>query len=246
MYVEHRVFVPPDDPDAVIWRYMDLTKFVLLLERRALRFARADQLGDPHEGTLPDAAVAVRDAFDEEIGANKPGWWAPGIDSAEGKTKIELKIAFVCCWNLSEYENAALWDVYGKGVAIRSSFTALRESLLCDDDVYIGRVHYIDYRRDAIPLDNALYPLVYKRRYFEHERELRAIITGQTITDEPEFKWTGDPRLGIDAAVDLNTLVQKVYVAPGEPLLHEAVTALCARYGLDPPEQSSLDEPPRY
>ena len=32
---------------------MDFTKFVSLLEKRALFFARADQLGDPFEGAIP-------------------------------------------------------------------------------------------------------------------------------------------------------------------------------------------------
>ena len=35
---------------ATLWRYMDFTKLVSLLEHRAIFFARADKLGDPFEG----------------------------------------------------------------------------------------------------------------------------------------------------------------------------------------------------
>lgn len=59
MYEEHPVFNPPSD-DAVLWRYMDFTKFVSLLEKSALFFARADKLGDPFEGAFSKINVALQ------------------------------------------------------------------------------------------------------------------------------------------------------------------------------------------
>src|SRR5687768_14667395 len=38
------------EPGTKLWRYMDLAKFLHLLEDRTLFFARADRLGDPFEG----------------------------------------------------------------------------------------------------------------------------------------------------------------------------------------------------
>ena len=46
--------------DAVLWRFMSFTKFVSLLARNALFFARADKLGDPFEGSLTPLNVALR------------------------------------------------------------------------------------------------------------------------------------------------------------------------------------------
>jgi hypothetical protein len=46
MYVEHPAFESPADENAKIWRYLDFTKFVALLDRRALSFARVDELTD--------------------------------------------------------------------------------------------------------------------------------------------------------------------------------------------------------
>ena len=47
----HEVFRALPD-SAVLWRYMDLTKLMALLEDRALHFARSDLLGDPFEGSM--------------------------------------------------------------------------------------------------------------------------------------------------------------------------------------------------
>ena len=52
MYQEHRSFTRPDDQDAKIWKYLDFTKFISMLETDSLYFARADKLTDPHEGAF--------------------------------------------------------------------------------------------------------------------------------------------------------------------------------------------------
>ena len=49
----HQVFAQPANPDTKIWRYMNFTKFVSMLEHQALWFSRADKLGDPFEGSMP-------------------------------------------------------------------------------------------------------------------------------------------------------------------------------------------------
>ena len=63
MYKEHRVFNPPES-DAVLWKYMNFTKFVSLLEKQALFFARADKLGDPFEGSFSKANKQLRPILD--------------------------------------------------------------------------------------------------------------------------------------------------------------------------------------
>jgi len=37
-----------------------------------------------------------------------------------------------------------------------------------EHDVMIGIVKYIDYQRETIPEDNALWPFLHKRKSFEH------------------------------------------------------------------------------
>jgi len=246
-YVEHPVFAQPPAEEATVWRYMELAKFVLLLEHNALYFPRADLLGDPHEGALPAANAAARGALISET-EEKSGqeWiWAPGIDPAE-PTKIHLSQTFVSCWNLSDHEDTLLWYAYGKGIAVRSTYAALRGSFRCDEPVYIGCVRYIDYRSDSFPADNTFQAIVHKRRFFEGEHELRAVIPGRTLNEET-LRWEPDPREGIYAAVNIEQLIHGVHVAPGETTLREAVAAICNRFGLEAvAHQSSLDDPPTY
>ncbi|MDR6438766.1 hypothetical protein J2790_003933 [Paenarthrobacter nicotinovorans] len=46
----HMYFADQPDPGSRLWRYMDLPKFLSLLEDSALYFARADQIVDGWEG----------------------------------------------------------------------------------------------------------------------------------------------------------------------------------------------------
>ena len=51
MYQAYKDFkIPPRNQ--VLWRYLDFTKFVALLDTKALFFARIDKLEDRFEGTL--------------------------------------------------------------------------------------------------------------------------------------------------------------------------------------------------
>lgn len=242
---------PP--PNATIWRYCDLPKLVMLLSTGRLWFSRADVLGDPHEGALPEMMVRARDYMIgmTEAQVGRPWVVAPGLDSPADAARITVRSTFVSCWNLSRLENYSLWAVYGKGVAIKSTYGALRDSFLrTPETVYIGRVRYIDYRKDSFPDGNAYWPLVHKRRYFENERELRAAIPGRHNAfddDNDGFEWAGDPREGIGAEVDLAQLIREVRVAPGEHLLREAVQAVLDFFALGvTAQQSSLDDPPRF
>jgi hypothetical protein len=46
-----------------LWRYMDLAKFVWMLQRRALYFCRLDALGDPYEGHYTRPMLSQEDDF---------------------------------------------------------------------------------------------------------------------------------------------------------------------------------------
>lgn len=44
----HPVFIRPDDTETSIWRYIDFTKFVSMLENSGLFLSRSDCLGLPY------------------------------------------------------------------------------------------------------------------------------------------------------------------------------------------------------
>jgi hypothetical protein len=127
MYQQHPVFDPPP-PQAKLWRYIDFTKYVWLLDAHALFFSRADLLGDPFEGSLSRLNVELR----PQIYAGRI------LDDqlellAEFRRKL-LRTTFVNCWHMSDYESAAMWKLYLRdhGVAIQTTFEALVASLTSD------------------------------------------------------------------------------------------------------------------
>ncbi len=46
MFEQHPVFKAPDDANIQIWRYMDLPKYISILDQSAVYFCRSDRLGD--------------------------------------------------------------------------------------------------------------------------------------------------------------------------------------------------------
>ncbi len=124
MYSDFPGAQKPSD-DSTIWRYIDFTKFVSMLEDKALFFCRADLLGDPFEGFLPQSTIDFY--FPPDVETKVAG-------QANKDRKMVAKIArqnvFVNCWHANEHESAAMWHLYSdKGVAIRSTFGRLKASL---------------------------------------------------------------------------------------------------------------------
>ena len=169
MYKKDPNLIIPND-NMTIWRYLDFTKFVSLLDKQALFFCGADKMDDPFEGSFTKTNVSERrEAIEEKF-----------LDIVSSNLKMLKEFVAVNCWHINRYESAAMWKLYLKsneGIAIRSTFGRLRDSLKDEEHkIYIGKVQYIDYEKDKIPDDTSFSPFVHKRKSFEHEKELRAII----------------------------------------------------------------------
>ena len=240
-------FHDPPPPDAVLWRYMDFTKFVSLLEKHALFLARADKLGDPFEGAIPISNIEAR------YTSLKPKLSDKEILIHE-HLRVELRrFTLISCWHESSHESEAMWKVYASansGIAIKTNFESFVESFITDEQIHIGKVKYIDYDSEKIPEDDLLSPYLHKRKSFEHEREVRAIIqrippearpenlpnllTGETPT------WPDICDIGIYYDVDLNILIQEVVIDPyAADWLLELVSSVAERYGLRVPINKS-------
>ena len=57
---QHPVFQASSNQNVPLWRYMDFTEYVWLLEYRALYFSRVDRFEDPLEGSLSAANLRLR------------------------------------------------------------------------------------------------------------------------------------------------------------------------------------------
>ena len=57
MYQDHPCFTLSCSKDSKVWRYMDFTKFVSMVEEGALWFSRTDCLDDPFDSHLPNSVL---------------------------------------------------------------------------------------------------------------------------------------------------------------------------------------------
>ncbi len=239
--------LPPGE--STIWRYIDFTKFVSLLEKRALYFASVETLSksDPFEGLYTKANLAADqipfEMIPEEVRKENPAYAdkdtyeksvIQGTKAIRKTAKTWRAVTFVNSWHISTYESAAMWTLYLKsseGIAIRSTVNRLRDSFSSYTEfaVFIGAVKYIDFDSEAILMGNPLLPYMHKRRSFEHEKELRAMIFGP---QRGKISLT-NASPGLYVQTDLDTLIEAVYVAPGaEDWFLELIRSVCSRYGM--------------
>jgi hypothetical protein len=241
---KHLIFQTPTNPDIKIWRYMDFTKFVSMLEHQGLFFPRADFLGDPFEGSFSKINRRLRPL----VYKTKPE--DIDIDYISNFIQKLRKHILVSCWHMNELESAAMWKLYAKtdeAICIQSTYTKLNDSLV--DIATLGEVNYVDYNKEWVPESHPIYPFLHKRKSFEHEREIRAIINLENVTSFDEFKPTKKPpEFGKWAEVPLNELIEKIYVAPQtQNWFFDLVNKVSKKYSLEVSvNKSRLEESPIY
>lgn len=109
---------------------------------------------------------------------------------------------------------------------------------------------YIDYGKDAAPLDNWFSHFLLKRRNFSHEREIRAMAramkrSGQKPDDLP-LELVPPDATGLYVDVDLGVLIEQEVASPSTPhYVFEALKSVVNVYGLDRPiARSTLTSQP--
>ena len=230
MYKEHPKLEKPEDKNTKIWRYIDFTKFLSLLDKSSLYFTRVDSFADPFEGSFSKANVKLR-----------PNYFKGKIPPRDIKTLSEfyrtfVKLTVVNCWHISDYRSATMWEAYLKssnGVAIRSTFSMLKDSFRDTKwEIYIGKVKYISYQNDLMP-EGTLFPYFHKRKQFEDERELRAVIQEFSYKGD-EIDWSKSPfREGLHVPVNLDLLIDSIYLAPKcHQWQLELIKSVVKKYGL--------------
>lgn len=215
--------VPP--ADIKLWRYMDFTKYVSLLSSRGLYFTRTDCFEDIFEGAK--GLKKNKDKWDSHYLnffrsaiKNPPDGYKcelsdSEVDEQAQKLLTDLEVGgesdkrqtFVSCWHESEHESEAMWRLYSSflanAVAIRTSYRNLYASLGRDPSIKIGRIEYIDLKKDYAGINDAFWR---KRKSFEHEREVRALLSDFNCKD-----------LGKIVPCDLAVLIEEVFVSPKAP-----------------------------
>ena len=219
MYSNNPNIKLPDNPDTVIWKYMDLSKFLDMLLSGKMFMSRSDKFEDQYEGTFSEPT------FEEikKISENNPKF----LDYYKSHRENVVNSS----WHTNEYESFAMWQVFTKnneGLAIQSTIGRLKEALALERNFeqYIGEVNYIDYKKELIPFDDVFFPFLFKRKSFQYENEIRVIsdVTGQNLTIND----------GLKISVDINTLIEKIYIHPkSENWYKKLVIEVVSRLGFD-------------
>jgi hypothetical protein len=219
MYITSPNIKLPEDPDTIVWKYLDLSKFLDLLLSKKLFMSRSDKFEDQYEGTFSEPT------FEEikKLAINNPEFL--------NYYKTHREKVAISSWHINEYESFAMWQIFtqnSEGLAIQSTIGRLQKALKPETNLkqYIGQVNYIDYKKEYIPFDDLFFPFLFKRKSFQYEREVRIISdtsdTAITIND------------GIKINVDISQLIDKIYIHPkSENWYKNLVIELVSKLGFD-------------
>ncbi|MEO8760011.1 MAG: DUF2971 domain-containing protein [Bacteroidia bacterium] len=211
MYKEYSHFHTPED-ETIVWRYLDFEKFVDLITIKKLFLCRSDKFADPFEGVLK-----LKDTNQSEIEINL----------------LTKKFYFVNCWHINDAQSDAMWKIFLKtnnGIAIKSTVKRIKNSLEnTQENIHISKINYRDFSRttffDLMKEPQNIWPnsngrggsvnqYNYKRKSFEHEKELRLIFIDLPI---PHAIINGIPREPLEDKIidiDLTKLIEEVVIAP--------------------------------
>lgn len=256
MYQANTLFRQPDNEDIKVWRYMDFTKFISLIDKRKLHFARADKFDDddPFEGSWPKKSHELRNKL--FAGISEEGQKMSNEEVSRMVKSFKL-YNFISCWHANEFESAAMWKLYlksDKGIAIQSTYSRLKKCIIDDESVFLGKVSYINYETDSINIFEPVAPFVHKRKSFDYEQEIRAIVLKipPNVSPSSNLGFVNPDKEpikdGLLIAVDIEILIQKVYVAPDTPLwFYELVNSTIKKFVYDfDVEQSQMDRSPFF
>jgi hypothetical protein len=219
MYVSNPNINLTTNPDTIVWKYLDLSKFLDLLLSRNLFMSRSDKFEDQYEGTFSEPT------FEEikKLSKDNPDFLH--------YYKSHREKVVISSWHINEYESFAMWQIFtqnSEGLAIQSTIGRLQKALDTEKNFkqYIGEVNYIDYKKEYIPFDNMFFPFLFKRKSFQYEREVRIIAD---LSDQ-EIKIND----GLKIEVDINQLIEKIYIHPkSENWYKKLVIELVDKLGFD-------------
>jgi hypothetical protein len=199
MYKKNDNIKLPEDPDTIVWKYLDLSKFLDLLMSRKLFMSRSDKFEDQYEGTFSEPTYEEI----KKLSENNPEFLH--------YYKSHREKVVVSSWHINEYESFAMWQIFtqnNEGLAIQSTIGRLQKALKPEINYsqFIGEVNYIDYKKEYIPFDDMFFPFMFKRKSFQYEREVRI------ISDLSENNIKINDGLKID--VDISQLIEKIYIHP--------------------------------
>lgn len=216
-----------------LWRYMDLSKFISLIEKNALWLARADTFKDKHEGRFPDDMRKTIEKAYEEFDDNDNSV----VKDADDFQDYLRKNTFISCWHKNFDENMVMWEIYGRdtnALAIQTTVGNIKNSLdsskLLGHSLILKNVNYLqaDEISGVLPYEECFF---IKRPHFSFEEEVR--ISLDTYSPHSPTKKTP---YEYDLLVNINGLIEKILIHPDSPdWFMDVINSITEKYKVHAP-----------
>jgi len=221
-----------------LWRYMDLSKFISLIEKNALWLARADTFRDKREGRFPDDMRKTTEKAFESFGSFHDSL----IKDAGDFQDYLQKNTFISCWHKNFDENMVMWEIYGRdnnALAIQTTVEKIKENvnptklrggfLLLREVIYEKPEHITG----ILNFDACFF---IKRPHFSFENEVR--ISFNTFSTTNPSKNTP---YGYYLPVYINGLIEKILIHPDSPeWFLDAINSITNKYKIHAPVERGL------
>lgn len=244
-----RSYEVPNDDDK-LWRYLDLSKYISMISTNALYFSVASAFEDKFEGARGVAqqmeewdkqqkeyyeikikefrdrgAEFDRDKQNEQIASET-------VNRRHFLDKAARNHTFLSCWHIDNHESDGMWRAYcndlSSAVAVQTTYKRLYTSL---DDKYemieIGNVKYKE-NMDTLVQEN---PFWVKTPPYRYESEARAIFNEPIPVKIQKGEQEDTVKPGINVPINLDILIEKVYVSPyAQPWFYDVVKSVSEKY----------------
>ena len=102
MYLDNPNIKLPEDPETIVWKYLDLSKFLDLLLSKKLFMSRSDKFEDQYEGTFSEPT------FEEirKLSIDNPDFL--------NYYKTHREKVAISSWHINEYESFAKWQSFSQ------------------------------------------------------------------------------------------------------------------------------------
>jgi hypothetical protein len=221
------------DGEMILWRYMDIAKFVSMLEQNAIWLARADTFGDKYEGRFPDEMREyienAYEAYDDEDDDS------PVNDASDFQDYL-VKNTFISCWHHNLEENMVMWEIYGKetnAIAIQTTAKSIVNSI---DTSFISgyslKMKNVEYK-NANEISGILRyedSFFRKRKHFSFEKEVRISLDTYNRSNPTKKSKRGRRDFKLTSCEKVANLIQPVTKKARELLCRDVQGYTCQSY----------------
>jgi hypothetical protein len=234
----HKVIQETLLDDEVLWKYMDLPKYLSLLSSSSIWLARSDTFKDKREGIFHHAMKKNIEMYYYEMSKSPDFHNDLAVKNVSEFQEYLSSNTFISCWHKSLKENMVMWEIYGEtenSVSIKTTALKLKDSF-CIESVYkealevaLDEVIYENSDVAAVPNEKKCrQPFFLKREHFAFENEVRLYFRSRmhhSVSSAP---------YGYKVQVDLDKLIDEIYVHPdADDWFFEAVKDLTKKYGIN-------------